>query len=101
MLLQEKAVFNSINKSSLASFTTNFMGILGIILGSVAPNRIHSMDLCSFNQYPNYLWLYAFHLYSSPCLQFFGLMVLCSRSKSLLPYLKRETVADVRSLFNR
>jgi hypothetical protein len=88
-------IFITINKSSLASFTTNFFALLVVLITSIAPNKINYTDLQSFNNYPDYLWVYVFYFFTSPTIQLVGLFVIGSKSLQLKNYIKRE----LRSLF--
>lgn len=85
---QMTVTHNNINKSSLATFTTNFLVILLVFLSSVVPQKINAMDLKSFGNYPDYIWAYIFHLYLPPWIQFALMLIFFFREPQKINYIK-------------
>ena len=79
---------NNLNKSSLATFKTNFMVILLVFLASAVPQKINVMDLKSFENYPDYMWAYIFHLYLPPMILFSLMLIFFSREPQKIDYIK-------------
>jgi hypothetical protein len=77
-----------INKSSMATFTTNCLSIFLVFLASAVPQKINTMDLKSFNNYPDYLWAYIFHLYLPPFILFAVVLIFFLREPQKIDYFK-------------
>ena len=94
-----QVIFNSINKTSLSSFTTTCFTLVGVALVGIVPLKIHSMNICNFKAYPYFMWAYAIHLFTTPGMLVLGLMILFARSKNLFAYVVREVKSDLRNMF--
>ena len=80
----------------MSSYTTTCVGIFCMALVAIVPTKVHSMNICSFKIYPDYIWTYAIHLYTTPGFGAFGLIILCAWSKNLLTYTVREVKSDLK-----
>ena len=79
---------SNINKASMASFSTNVLGVFCILFTSVVPQRINNIDLQMFNTYPHYIWIYFFYFYIPPVFQIGAVLILLTKSQTLRNYLK-------------
>ena len=87
-----------INQKSLFSKTTNTVGIICLIFVSfVIPTLFNRKEPEELDQYPNFLMLYAVHLYIPECsMLVVGFSYLCKN-----PALRKRLFGDIKYFFKR
>ena len=80
----------NIDKQNLASFASNSLWLIYLFAISFVPLKINTTKLEKFNSYPEYMWMYVFHLYLPPINQIFVATLLIMKNSHLRSYVKRE-----------
>ena len=86
----------NIDKHNLANFASNSLWLIYLLAISFVPLKINTTKLEKFNSYPEYLWMYVFHLYLPPINQIFVATLLIIKNSQLRSYVKREIHAYFR-----
>ena len=80
----------NIDTQNLASFASNFLWLIYLLAISFVPLKINTTKLEKFNSYPEYMWMYVFHLYLPPINQIFVAILIIMKNSHLRKYVKRE-----------
>ena len=90
---QQAVTSQHINKSSLASLTTNFCGLLLIIMASTTAQKVNLMDKTKVNDFSHYIWAYMFYLYGPVFVQCMSVFTLHTRNALLVKHTKCKLMA--------
>ena len=90
----EVTLNNSVVKSKskmidLVSLSLHLAGLIAYMIIYFPAFKIQAMDLRSFNEYPNFVWMYVFHLGSVQTFEVLLLASLLGKNEKLYKFVKR------------
>ncbi len=78
------------NKNSIVTATFHLLIFTSFFALIVPAIKTALMNLEYLDEYPNYLWMYYFHMYSVKCFIASSLFVMISKNPQMRTFIKRE-----------
>ena len=78
------------NKNVIVTASFQLLTIALFILIFIPAAKAALVSFSHFNEYPNYFWMYFYHLYGLECFRILSLTVLLVRNPQLKSFVKRE-----------
>ena len=78
------------NKNSLLTASFHLLIVTSYFATLVPAFKSILMNLEHLNEYPNYLWMYLFHFYTTECFIIISLICLITKNPQMKAFIKRE-----------
>jgi hypothetical protein len=90
LVLNKTALTMQRNKNTIVTATFHLLILISYFVITIPAIKTTVMNLEYLDEYPNYLWMYYFHMYSSECFIAISLFIAITKTPQMRTFIKRE-----------